>query len=225
MCINLKNKIFLLTVIGLLILISIPQNIVATTIDIDNIKKPSTTLFGNTLYVGGSGNGNYSSIQDAIDNASDGDTVFVYDDSSPYYEIVTVDKSIQLIGENRKTTIIDGMNKADTNIVKIIADNVKLSGFTFKNMTRADNQGVRIVDGNENIITNNIFTNNYCAFYIFPTGEKVSNKNIISYNFIKDAGFHGIAIGNSSENLITRNIVQYCVLDNQYGGGDCYIFW
>ena len=35
------------------------------------------TFDGNTLYVGGSGPGNYSSIQDAIDNASDGDTVYV----------------------------------------------------------------------------------------------------------------------------------------------------
>ena len=32
---------------------------------------------GNTLYVGGSGPGNYSSIQDAIYAASDGDTVFL----------------------------------------------------------------------------------------------------------------------------------------------------
>ena len=38
---------------------------------------------GNTLYVGGSGPGNFSHIQDAIDAASPGDTVFVYDDSSP----------------------------------------------------------------------------------------------------------------------------------------------
>ncbi len=43
------------------------------------------TTSGNTLYVGGDGPGNYTKIQDAINNASDGDTVFVYDDSSPYY--------------------------------------------------------------------------------------------------------------------------------------------
>jgi len=50
------------------------------------LEKQSTiaTLGGNTLYVGGSGPGNYTSIQDAIDDASDGDTVYVYDDSSPY---------------------------------------------------------------------------------------------------------------------------------------------
>ena len=36
---------------------------------------------GNTLYVGGNGSNNYTKIQDAIDDASDGDTVFVYDES------------------------------------------------------------------------------------------------------------------------------------------------
>ena len=59
-----------------------------------------STSFGNTLYVGGSGSGNYTSIQEAIDETEDGDTVFVYDDSSPYYEIIFVgdDKSIKLMG-------------------------------------------------------------------------------------------------------------------------------
>ncbi len=184
------------------------------------VEKSYTILSAsNTLYVGGNGPGNYTCIQDAINDALEGDTVFVYDDSSPYYELVRVDKSIQLIGENKETTIIDGLDKADINIVKIIADNVKLSGFTFQNVTRPDTQAVQIVNGNENIITDNIFTNNYCSIFIFPAGEEESDKNIISYNFIKDSGFHGIAIGSSSENLITKNIVHHCVFYNRYGGG------
>ncbi len=52
---------------------------------------------GNILYVGGSGPGNYTKIQDAIDNARYGDTVFVYDYSSPYYENLVIHKSINLI--------------------------------------------------------------------------------------------------------------------------------
>ena len=48
---------------------------------------------GNVLYVGGSGPGNYTKIQDAVDDASDGDTVFVY--SGIYYEtIFLTNKSI-----------------------------------------------------------------------------------------------------------------------------------
>ena len=69
---------------------------------------------GNTLYVGGSGPGNYTKIHDAINDANDGDTVFVYDYSSPYNEIVVVDKSIKLIGENKNTTIINGDNEQYT---------------------------------------------------------------------------------------------------------------
>ena len=49
-------------------------------------KSSPASFDGNTLYVGGLGPGNYTTIQAAIDDASDGDTVFVYDDSSPYYE-------------------------------------------------------------------------------------------------------------------------------------------
>jgi len=62
----------------------------------------------NTLYVGGRGPGNYTRIQDAINNASNGDKVFVYDESSPYYEKVKINKAIQLVGENQQTTVIDG---------------------------------------------------------------------------------------------------------------------
>ena len=55
---------------------------------------------GNTLYVGGDGPGNYTRIQDAVNNASDGDTVFVYDDSSPSFERISINKSINLVGQD-----------------------------------------------------------------------------------------------------------------------------
>ena len=56
-------------------------------------EKPSqSTSRGNWLYVGGSGPGNYSKIQDAINASSNGDTVFVYDDSSPYLENLIINK-------------------------------------------------------------------------------------------------------------------------------------
>ncbi len=55
---------------------------------------------GITLYVGGTGAGNYSTIQSAIDAASSGDTVFVY--NGIYYENVVLNKDdINLIGENK----------------------------------------------------------------------------------------------------------------------------
>jgi len=86
---------------------------------------------GRTLYVGGSGPGNYSKIQDAIENASNGDTIFVY--SGTYYENVVINKSIDLIGENAKTTIIDGMRRNKT--VFILMSNVLVCNFTIRNGT------------------------------------------------------------------------------------------
>jgi hypothetical protein len=83
-----------------------------------------------TLYVGGSGPGNYTKIQDAIDNASDGDTVFVFDDAAPYYESLTINASIHLVGENRNTTSIEGGNHA----VSIFANGVTVSGFRISNV-------------------------------------------------------------------------------------------
>jgi pectin methylesterase-like acyl-CoA thioesterase len=38
----------------------------------------AATTAGTWVYVGGSGPGNYTSIQDALDNASTTDTIFVY---------------------------------------------------------------------------------------------------------------------------------------------------
>jgi len=88
-------------------------------------------LSGTILFVGGHGPGNYSTIQEAIESATDGDTVFVYDDSSPYYETVQINKSLSVIGENKETTIIDAQRRGS--VINISANSVTLTGFTIKN--------------------------------------------------------------------------------------------
>ena len=92
-------------VIGILVLfigISINPS-TGTKIEKKSIKPISDN---NIYYVGGTGEGNYTKIKYAIAFASDGDTVFVYNDSSPYYENIWINKSINLIGEDKETTII-----------------------------------------------------------------------------------------------------------------------
>ena len=70
---------------------------------------------GNTLYVGGSGPGNYSTIQSAIDAANPGDTIFVY--SGTYNEYLYLEKTINLIGENKDTTLINYNTKYHSLII------------------------------------------------------------------------------------------------------------
>src|SRR4030043_809021 len=97
-------KIMRKKMIGILVLmlmiVSTIGPVSATTVS-KKTSHPLTT--GNILYVGGSGPNNYTKIQDAINDAIDGDTISVYDDSSPYYENIIIEKSITLIGENRET--------------------------------------------------------------------------------------------------------------------------
>jgi hypothetical protein len=115
---------------------------------------------GNTLYVGGMGPGNYTSIQDAIDDADSGDTVFVFDDSSPYYEHLFLNKTISLIGENRDNTVVDANHIGS--VVVIYADGCLVSGFTLKNCQKPGQNHhfdvVKIVDSNNVTISDNILS-------------------------------------------------------------------
>ncbi|MGC9308915.1 MAG: right-handed parallel beta-helix repeat-containing protein, partial [Thermoplasmatota archaeon] len=58
---------------------------------------------GSTLYVGGDGPGNYTTIQAAVYDASHGDTVYVYE--GLYQEHVTVNASITITGESTDVVV------------------------------------------------------------------------------------------------------------------------
>ena len=138
---------------------------------------------GNTLYVGGSGSNNYTSIQSAIDDAIDGDTVFVYNDSSPYDEVLIIDKSISLIGEDKNTTVIKSEND---DIVNILVDNVRMSEFTVKNGRYA----IRILSSNGTIISDNIITDNGLeGIYLANSSYNIISRNIVQ-NSIYGIGLH-----------------------------------
>ncbi len=122
-------------------------------ISIKNKKRICITIQQKTLYVGGNGPDNYTRIQDAIDDAEDGYTIFVY--SGTYYENITIDKSIKLIGENVSTCIIDGTASATYFLVRIEADGVQIQDFTLKNRYGL---GVYAAGTKECIISNCIFS-------------------------------------------------------------------
>ena len=159
---------------------------------------------GNTLYVGGSEPGNYTKIQDAIDNTNNGDTVFVYDDSSPYKEHIIVDKSINLLGENKDTTIIDGWNYTG-DVVYISADGVKISGFWIQNsgLNYYLDAGIEIISKNNTIINNKI-SHNACGIRVISSSNNVLSENNFWDNYGWETG-GGIYLYESNTNTITNS--------------------
>ena len=159
------------------------------------------TPLGNTLYVGGSGPNNYTRIQDAIDNASDGDTVFVFNDSSPYYEHLSIETSINLIGENKKTTIIDG-DMIGTAIIDVNANYVNICGFTIQNsgISKQNYYAIQLFNSGNCVIFENIFQNNDISIMLWHKCDH----NIILNNTIKNSDT-GLYLAGSSYNTITYN--------------------
>lgn len=177
----------------LMVAIFLATIVVASYIDWNvNARGDNGFPFESILYVGGTGSGNYSNIQDAIDNASDGDTVFVY--NGTYYENVVLNKSINLAGENRNTTIIDANGTGD--VVNITADRVNISGFTIRN----GSDGIDVDSNFNNITGNNISSNNYLGIYLSSS----SKNNTILGNDISN-NYAGMGLNYSSDNTILSN--------------------
>jgi len=155
----------------------------------------------------------YSSIQDVVDNATDGSTVYV---SSGYYsENLVINKSINLVGENRETAIIDGMSNGT--VVYVGSDNVSISDFKLQHSGCAclGYYGVDIGSSrrNINIINNNIFSD--------PTGILVKKGQdiVIAQNNITFSGEYPIVVEESvnvqiSENNVADNLNQIDVLNS-----------
>ncbi len=189
-------------------------------VDVDRVDDGAgmaTALTGETLYVGGSGPDNYTKIQDAIDAAHGGDTVFVY--GGTYHENIVIDKPITLTGENRDSTMIKG--DGTTHVVKITRSSTTITGFTIQNGGEEYPRSGVIVDYADNcdIIHNKISHNKGRGVFL-----KWGNHNYVDDNMISNNGGSGLRV-DFSENTITNNSIH----DNEamgiffYEGHDCLV--
>ena len=195
---------FLTIVITLIIIIqSSPSITIGTKCNkIDSIQLNNLNKFNsrNTLYVGGDGPGNYSNIQDAINNATNGYIIYVFDGT--YYENVVVNKSISLVGEAGGTTIIDGGNSGNT--IKITSDDADVTEFTVQH----GGIGIYITQSSNNIIKGNRIIDNWEGIGLLQVSNCTIKSNIISSNF-----FEGI---NPVESDLI-DIVGNSIIDNLQG--------
>jgi hypothetical protein len=145
----------------------------------------------------------YSTIKDAINNASDGDTIIVH--AGTYPETLVIDKSLTIRGDPGDASPGPGVNAPI------------LDGSTLGNHKTA----VRVSEGVSNVIFEGFEIRNYgtdtstdnCGVSAWNTGTF----NVqIRDNYIHDVGYDGILTGNGwggsqglhSGWIITRNIIK-----------------
>nr|WP_319374367.1 CARDB domain-containing protein [uncultured Methanobacterium sp.] len=189
----------------------------------------STSNAAMPLYVNGSGDdtwdgtsptwientiGPMKTIQIAINNVDEGGTINVA--SGTYNEHLSINKNLNLVGEDPETTIIDGTNSGQ--VINVAAlSNVNISNFTLKNGTSTEGGGIyslATLNINNCIITGNNASN---GGGIFAAGTTTVNNSVISGNTADYGG--GITYG---WNTLT---VRYSKLNDNaanYAGNEIY---
>ncbi|MCK5291807.1 MAG: right-handed parallel beta-helix repeat-containing protein [Thermoplasmata archaeon] len=152
----------------------------------------------STLYVGGTGPGNYTTIQSAIDNAVTGDTIYVF--NGVYGERIEVNKTLSLVGEDRNETIIDGMGLG--HVVNVTADSVNITGFKVIHNDEQSKAGIHLqgVHGCF-IVNNNVSSNDGYSIYLVSSDNNTVANNVLWENMF------GIHLVDSHGNDIIRNMV------------------
>jgi parallel beta-helix repeat protein len=154
----------------------------------------------------------YQHIQDAINNALNTDTIFVY--NGLYHENIKINKSIMLIGEEKNSTVIHGLGHGDT--VTIVSENVLITEFTIRNCGPSGRDAGIESRANSTTIKNNIIKNNTVGVYLF-----YSDLNVLSNNTFISNKDYGTFLYFSKNNTISHNIFHlnrwgiYLIYSNQ----------
>ncbi len=136
----------------------------------------------------------YNTIQEGVDAAAAGDTVFVF--NGTYLENVLITKSINLTGEAPTATIINGSGGMIA--VEVSANDVNIQGFTIKK----SEYGVYLGYSDNCLLTENIMTeNSEVGLYLRNSSNCLLTENMVTKNG------EGIFLSGSSNNSITRNLI------------------
>lgn len=150
-----------------------------------------------TITVDDSGGADYTRIQDAIDNASAGDTILVQ--SGTYYENVNVNKQLTLRGIDKP--VVDA--RLTGSVIVLTSNHIILEGFTATRSGPYPETGIRINSNYNTLSGNNASNNNFWGIHVY------SNNNIIENNNFSYNNYGGLLLGDSDNNIIRNNIISH----------------
>jgi parallel beta-helix repeat protein len=144
----------------------------------------------------------YLTIQEAINAAYPGDIIYIK--AGTYNESIYVNKTISLVGENQKTTIIDGSkSNAFSPVVYVFGEDVKnvmIRNFTIRGSNSS--WGIYVTLYSNAYIENNTITNNSGGIL-----ASFSNNNTFVNNTVINNKYEGILFDSSSGNIMENNII------------------
>ncbi|UCH71495.1 MAG: right-handed parallel beta-helix repeat-containing protein [Thermoplasmatales archaeon] len=163
-----------------------------------------------TLIVDKTEGGTYTTIQEAINDAPEGSTIYVK--NGAYSEIIDIRKKISIIGENKDKTIINPISEKNKYAVRLGAPGVKISCLSITNGAPGlYTNGIRI-SASETKIYN-------CNIYDTPVGIAIWT----SYNIIQNCNFwgcsdEGIALMGSPYSKCDNNRITNCLFFDNCDG-------
>jgi parallel beta-helix repeat protein len=152
-------------------------------------------------------------IQLAINNATAGETIYVYNGS--YIENVNVNKRLTLEGEGAYVVNVTAASASD-HVFEVTANCVNITGFTLENATANGKAGIYLGVGvNSCNITNNTVKLNYNGIYLGNADDNNITCNWVHHNTRAGFNLTGGSIGN---NISHNNIVENGGLNGSSGG-------
>ena len=162
------------------------------------------------IIVDKNGNGDYKTIQDAVNNAEPGSIIYVK--NGEYKEIIDIKKQITLIGEDKDYTLINPISDKNKYAVRLGAPGLILKGLSIKNGAPGlYTSAVRVTSSNTEIRD--------CNFYETPVGIVIwTSNNIIDNCNFWDCTDEGIALIGTSYSDCSNNKITNCVFSQNCDG-------
>lgn len=199
MTVNLKGSLISIYIVGAMLAVAFAGMLV-----LDGALD-ETGVEAATLVVDAGGGGQYTSIQAAIDNASSGDTIRVFD--GVYNEDITINKTISLFGNGSATTELNGSGNSD--VIRITSDWVNVSGFKISAFDSKMYASIMIYQSDNVIISYNDCLNDGYGIYLYH-----SHYNTIQKNICDNHSVIGVVVAESNNSLIENNT---CTSNGQSG--------